>query len=203
MPNPPGPRIYFVGSHSSGKTTLARWVANRYGLPLITEVARSVLAETETTLDAMRVDVERTSDYQRRVFARQLAAEAAQSSGFVSDRAFDNLAYAAEHATVLGTLMASAGAIEYMRQVAHGVVLFVRPHKELLKADGVRTGLDWDSVVRIDGMIKLLLEQFEIPHLSIGTSSMQERVRSVEFVMRLLGVQPAAQTGTPCPREVK
>ena len=38
-------RIYFVGSHATGKTTMTRWVSRRYGLPMITEVARSVLAE--------------------------------------------------------------------------------------------------------------------------------------------------------------
>ena len=32
-------RIYFVGAHSTGKTTMARWVRDRYGLPMIAEVA--------------------------------------------------------------------------------------------------------------------------------------------------------------------
>ena len=34
-----GMRIYFVGSHATGKTTLCRFVSRRYGLPMITEVA--------------------------------------------------------------------------------------------------------------------------------------------------------------------
>jgi hypothetical protein len=37
-------RIYFVGAHATGKTTLARYVRDRYGLKLISEVARSILA---------------------------------------------------------------------------------------------------------------------------------------------------------------
>ena len=45
-------RIYFVGSHATGKTTLCRYVSRRYGLPMISEVARAVLAEMETALDA-------------------------------------------------------------------------------------------------------------------------------------------------------
>ena len=28
-------RIYFVGSHATGKTTMTRWVSRRYGLPMI------------------------------------------------------------------------------------------------------------------------------------------------------------------------
>ena len=40
----PPPRIYFVGAHRTGKTTCAQWAKETYGLPLITELARTVLA---------------------------------------------------------------------------------------------------------------------------------------------------------------
>ena len=179
-------RIYFVGSHATGKTTLTRWVSRRYGLPMITEVARGVLAELETNFDNLRTDMELVADYQRRVFERQMATERLQEKGFVSDRAFDNLAYAAEHTTVLSEIMYHDGGDEvrrYMDWVNGGLVFFVRPQRSLLKEDGVRAGVDWDSVVRIDGMVKLLLEQYRISYLPIDTSSMQERVRVVEFVL--------------------
>ena len=185
-------RIYFVGSHATGKTTMTRWVSRRYGVPMITEVARSVLAELETNFDTLRTDMERVGDYQRRVFERQIATERLQEKGFVSDRAFDNLAYAAEHALCLGDIMSETGADDvrrYMEWVNEGVVFFVRPHRSLLKEDGVRAGVDWDSVVRIDGMVKLLLEQYRIRYLPIDTPSMQERVRAVEFVLGRLGLQ--------------
>src|SRR5581483_599359 len=105
-------RIYFVGSHATGKTTMARWVSRRYGLPMITEVARGVLAELETNFDALRTDMEQVNEYQRRVFERQVATERLQEKGFVSDRAFDNLAYTADHATILGDLMNHDGGAE-------------------------------------------------------------------------------------------
>ena len=185
-------RIYFVGSHATGKTTMTRWVSRRYGLPMITEVARAVLAELEIDLDSLRTDMERVSDYQRRVFERQIAIERLQEKGFVSDRAFDNLAYAAEHALVLGEIMSGQSGEDvrkYMEWVGEGLVFFVRPHRSLLKEDGVRAGVDWDSVVRIDGMVKLLLEQYRIRYMPIDTPSMQERVRAVEFVLARLGLQ--------------
>ncbi len=185
-------RIYFVGSHATGKTTMTRWVSRRYEIPMITEVARSVLAELETNFDTLRTDMERVGDYQRRVFERQIATERLQEKGFVSDRAFDNLAYAAEHALCLGDIMDATGADDvrrYMEWVNEGVVFFVRPHRSLLKEDGVRAGVDWDSVVRIDGMVKLLLEQYRIRYMPIDTPSMQERVRAVEFVLARLGLQ--------------
>jgi predicted ATPase len=181
-------RIYFVGSHATGKTTLCRYVSRRYGLPMITEVARGVLAEMEASLDTLRTDVELTAEYQRRVFERQVAVEKLQANGFVSDRAFDNLAYAAEHTMIVADLLGDPNFLEYMRWVSRGVVFFLRPHPSLLKEDGVRAGVNWDSVVRIDGMVKLLLEQFRIQYLPLESVSMQERVRAVEFVLGRMGV---------------
>ena len=80
-------RIYLVGSHSTGKTTLARWIRDRYGLPMISEVARGVLAELEAPLGQIRSNLEIVDRYQSRVFERQIAAEKEQLSSFVSDRA--------------------------------------------------------------------------------------------------------------------
>ena len=187
-------RIYFVGSHATGKTTLCRWVSRRYGLPMITEVARAVLAEMETSLDSLRTDMDLVAEYQRRVFDRQVAIEKLQPGGFVSDRAFDNLAYAAEHTTVVADLLNDQMFHDYMRWVSQGVVFFLRPHPSLLKEDGVRAGVDWDSVVRIDGMVKLLLEQHRVQYLPIESVSMMERVRAVEFVAGRMGVHAVEKT---------
>jgi hypothetical protein len=176
-------RIYFVGSHATGKTTLCRYVSRRYAVPMITEVARGVLAEMETSLDSLRTDVDLVATYQRRIFERQIATERAHGDRFVSDRAFDNLAYAAEHTTILADLLGEPEFAEYMRWVADGMVFFLRPHPSLLKDDGVRAGVSWDSVLRIDGMVKLLLEQHRIRYLPVESVSMQERVRILEFVI--------------------
>src|SRR3954453_4216315 len=146
-------RIYFVGAHATGKTTMTRYVSRRYGLPMITEVARAVLAELETSLDCLRTDMDLVAEYQRRGVAGQQHGERLQNPGFVSDRAFDNLAYAAEHTLVFGDLINSDEFKKYTEWVAQGIVFFVRPHKDLLRDDGVRAGVTWESVLRIDGMI--------------------------------------------------
>ena len=194
-------RIYFVGSHATGKTTMTRWVSRRYGLPMITEVARGVLAELETDFIHLRTDMDQVADYQRKVFERQMATERLQERGFVSDRAFDNLAYAAEHTTALADIMFHDGGEElrrYMEWVSGGLVFFMCPQRGLLREDGVRAGVDWESVLRIDGMIKLMLEQYRISYLPIDTQSMQERVRAVDFVLsRTVGL--AAQQSLPLP----
>jgi len=141
-------RIYLVGAHATGKTTLARWVRDTYRVPMISEVARGVLAEMEARLDALRSDVELVNRYQKLVFERQLEAEEQQSGAFVSDRAFCNLAYAAQHATILPEVFADERLAAYMESVREGIVFFLRPHRELLAADGVRERIDWEEVLR-------------------------------------------------------
>ncbi|HTR54625.1 MAG TPA: AAA family ATPase [Kofleriaceae bacterium] len=183
-------RIYFVGSHATGKTTLCRYVSRRYGLPMISEVARAVLAEMETSLELLRTDMDLVAEYQERVFARQVQVEKQHAGRFVSDRAFDNLAYVAEHTTNAAAMMNDERFRAYMKWVREGFVFFLRPHQSLLKEDGVRAGVSWDSVVRIDGMVKLMLEQHGIGYLPIESMSMQERVRAVEFVLERVGVKP-------------
>jgi hypothetical protein len=147
----------------------------------------------EASLDAMRTDMDLVAEYQAQVFARQVAVEKMHQGRFVSDRAFDNLAYAAEHTTIVADLLASSTFADYMKWVAEGIVLFLRPHASLLREDGVRAGVSWDSVLRIDGMIKLLLEQHRLSYLPVESVSMQERVRAAEFVLSRAGLQPAAR----------
>ena len=185
-------RIYFVGAHATGKTTLARWVRDRYGLPMISEVARGVLAEMEARLDGLRANIDLVDLYQAQVFDRQIQAEAAQEGSFVSDRAFCNLAYACHHATILGRIARDPRLPRYMQTVREGLVFFVRPHKELVAADGIRAGLDWEEVVRIDGMVKFMLEMFSVPYIPVESLPMQERVRLLERVLSLAGLEPYA-----------
>lgn len=181
-------RIYLVGAHATGKTTVARWVRDRYGIPMIAEVARGVLAEMEAHLDSLRTDIALVNRYQAEVFGRQITAEQKVGGPFVSDRAFCNLAYAAHHSTILGEVFRDRRLKDYMDWVREGIVFFLRPHKELVRADGVRAGLEWEEVVRIDGMVKLLLEMFDVPYIPVESLSMQERVRLVERVLDLGGV---------------
>ena len=178
-------RIYLVGAHATGKTTLARWVRDQYAVPMIAEVARGVLAEMEARLETLRTDIDLVNRYQREVFQRQIEAERNVAGAFVSDRAFCNLAYAAHHSTILGDIFREERLAEYMRWVKGGIVFFLRPHRELVVEDGVRAGVQWEEVLRIDGMVKLLLEIFDVPYIPVESLSMQERCRLVERVLAL------------------
>ena len=141
-------RIYLVGAHATGKTTLARMIRDRYGLPMISEVARGVLAEMEAQVDQLRTNLDLVDRYQLEVFERQIEAESSHAGGFVSDRAFCNLAYAAHHSTILPRVFSDPRLGHYMDSVRQGVVFFLRPQKRLLVQDGVRETLDWEDVLR-------------------------------------------------------
>lgn len=195
MPSCNAKRIYLVGAHSTGKTTLARWIRDNYGLALISEVARTVLAEMEERIESLRSDIEVVNRYQSEVFRRQIAAERQHEGAFVSDRAFCNLAYAAQHSTILSDIAGDHELRNYMEHVREGLVFFVRPHRELMAEDGVREDPDWDEVVRIDGMVKLMLEMFAVPYIPIASLAMQERVRLLERVLAMAGL-PQVTTET-------
>ncbi len=186
-------RIYLVGSHATGKTTLARWVRDRYGVPMIAEVARGVLAEMEAELPSLRADIDLVNRYQAQVFIRQIESENKVKGPFVSDRAFCNLAYAAHHATILAEVFGDPRLSEYMASVRDGIVFFLRPHPALVVPDGVRAGLAWEEVVRIDGMVKCLLEMFDVPYLPVASLAMQERVRLLERVLGLAGFEASQE----------
>jgi len=177
------PNIYFVGAHSTGKTTLARWVSETYNIPMLTEVARLVLAQKEADLEKLRTDMSAIGRYQQEVFHRQLTAEASMEAPFVADRAFCSLAYTARHTDRLATLLRQPQTLEYLNKLREHLVVFVRPHKELLAEDGVRETPKWDEVLRIDGMIQLLLAQFEIPHIILDALSMADRTRTLSCVI--------------------
>ena len=189
-------RIYLVGAHATGKTTLARMIRDRYDLPMISEVARGVLAEMEAQVDQLRTNLDLVDRYQMEVFERQIEAEQNHAGGFVSDRAFCNLAYAAHHSTILPKIFADPRLAHYMDSVRQGVVFFLRPQRRLLVQDGVRETLDWEDVLRIDGMVKLMLEMFGIPYIPVESLSMQERLQTVGQVLRLAGMAPHAQAAS-------
>jgi nicotinamide riboside kinase len=176
-------RIYFVGAHSTGKTTLARWTARQFGLPIVSEVVRSVLAEREIPLERLKTQVELHGEVQQEIFERQLAAEERIDGGYVSDRAIDNLVYAADGTFIAARLFRSESFRRYVDHVKGGIVFFARPDRRLIAEDGVRDDVSYDGVLRIDGAVKLLLELLEVPYVPITPANMQERCRLVQQVV--------------------
>lgn len=177
-------KVYFIGAHSTGKTTCARYVSEKYELPMITEAARAVLSEQELQLDSMRYNMKQVDDYQKKVLLRQFQEEKKYDS-FVSDRSFDCLAYTAQHSQMLPELLALPELQQYVQALRSQFIFFVRPSKVTLKADGVRETINWEGVVAIDAMVKFMLCMWDIPHYQINMDNMQERVRLIDTVLSL------------------
>jgi nicotinamide riboside kinase len=180
-------KIYFTGAHSSGKTTCARYVSEKYKLPIVTEVARMVLSEQELQLDSLRYDMDLVDSYQSQVFYRQMVEEAKYDS-FVSDRsAIDCLAYSTQHTRILPNLLASPELKAYLPilRAPDTFILFVKPSKATLRADGTREAINWEGVIAIDAQIKLFYEMFNLRYFQINTDSMQERVRLIDSILSL------------------
>lgn len=184
-------KIYFIGAHSTGKTTCARYVSETYNIPMITEVARMILSEKELSLNSLRTNLTTVDDYQSNIFNRQIEEEKKHTEsniGFVSDRSFDCLAYAAQHSRTLPNLLNSPEMKEYLAGLRdkESVIFFVRPSKATLKEDGIRESLDWDGVVAIDAMVKFMLQMFELKYIPINTENMQERVQLIDTVLSFI-----------------
>lgn len=179
-------KVYFVGAHSTGKTTCARYVSEQYKIPMITEVARQILSEKELHLDSLRTNLDLVDDYQRSIFYRQIEEETKFGS-YVSDRSFDCLAYAAQHSRILAELLATQALQDYLAILKEpdSILFFVRPSKATLRADGVREALNWDGVVAIDAQIKFMLEMFRLRYFQINIDNMQERTRLIDSVLSL------------------
>jgi len=180
-------RIYYVGAHSTGKTTMARYTAQQYGLPIITEVARLLLAEKELSIATLRADIQAVNSYQRGVLEKQISEEAGKEH-FVSDRSFDNLAYAAMHATVLRQMMKDQNLEKYIETLRSKdvAIFFIRPAASIINNDGVREKVEWDELIRIDALVKFMLEMWGLRYFQISTASMQERIRLVDAVIGLM-----------------
>lgn len=177
-------RVYFIGAHSTGKTTMARYVADAYGLPLLTEVARSLLAERELSMDTLRHDLKVVDSFQEGIFMRQMEVEKGKED-FVSDRSFDNLAYAAQHSRVLHRVLETTEVHAYVERLRSddSLLFFVRPVQSTMRNDGVREQVEWDGLQQIDGMVKFMLEMWGLRYFQISTGSMQERARFVDAVI--------------------
>lgn len=190
--------INLCGASGTGKTTLANYVASRYGYTKLESAARKTLAMMglePTDFAKLLADEELYADYQIRLPATQLRLEQNCPVAFVSDRAFDNLPYSALYGTCSAEIAKSSVMKEYIQTLKEGrLIFFVRPTWICLKAalmDGDRKEfLIWEDMHRLDGMIQFILETEKIPHHPISTPDLHERKRLIDGILQSHGVIP-------------
>lgn len=186
-------RVWVCGGQCSGKSVLVKWIAAEYDLPVLDEVASIQIAKLgRTGFDKLRVDLDAVTAFQRGVFEMQLTMGRGMRR-FVSDRAFDNLCYAAEHARpgTVADLWEDPRCRTYVRGIARaverreGAVFFVRPGVDP-DHNGTRSDKDLapDAIHRLDGMTKLILELGRVRYVPINTTIFQERAAIVDATLR-------------------
>jgi hypothetical protein len=181
--------VYFVGADRGGKTTLCRYVRDAYRLTMLGEAARTVLHRDEDDFARIRATGVSASKYQCDVFNRQLREEDATKAPYVSDRAFDNLAYASEHGRNFKELY-DALPPAYLERLRASVVFFVKPAHDIFlagAADPVRARTDWDAVQRISAKVEMLLQLLEIPHVTIAESIASRREELIDYTLSMKG----------------
>jgi len=181
-------KIWVSGGHSSGKSSICRYISQKYNLPMINEAARLILSSQELNINILRCDLDVADKYQTDVFNRQLLEEQKHPS-FVADRSLiDILAYSGQHSRILPELMKRPELQPYIDslKLPDTILFFVRYNPALLVNDGVRETVNLEGVIAIDAMIKLLLEMFEIRYFQINTDSMSERCRLIDSVLSLV-----------------
>jgi hypothetical protein len=68
-------RIYCIGAHASGKSTMAKYLSDKYKLELVPEMATAICQEWNTTINEIRLDLDKADRFQIEVFKRQKFAE--------------------------------------------------------------------------------------------------------------------------------
>lgn len=179
-------RIYITGSHAQGKSTLANHLAKKYSLTLLPEVARNLILEKNIKIEKLRANLELVSEFQTELLVRQIEQERNLQS-FVSDRSLDALAYAAQHTQIVSELFNGELCQEYIKSLRQpdALLFFIRPQEDFIENDGIRENTTWESIVSIDGMLKMLLQLLKLRYFQINTSNLQERLDLVDAVVSL------------------
>lgn len=161
-------RIAVVGSHSTGKTTLVRALSAYLNIPVLTEVAREKIAESDKLPHHMTP--EERSAFQGGVLAEQIRRETAAEK-FLSDRSvFDAAAYAFDtpgYENLFETARNHATGFPYEK-------IFFLPIEFPLEGDGIRNE-DEAYRKKVEDVLAATIERSGTPYVRI-TGSREERL---------------------------
>ncbi len=163
-------RIGLTGSHSTGKSSIARNFSNH-----IEEIARGVIAEKwhPDTLSKEELD-----DFELVIMKKQIEAENTMQD-FISDRTvIDVLAYATTMCRPSMTARLKDMAEMHLKDNPYDLVFYI-PIEFPLEKDGVR--FEDDSYQKIiDLQILKYLKRYKIPYITL-TGTLEERLKQIAW----------------------
>lgn len=156
-------RIAIVGSHSTGKTTLLRLLAERLEISTLSEVAREMIAESDKLPHHMTA--EERGEFQMGILREQIRRELAAES-FLSDRSvFDAVAYSFDtpsYGDLRSIAQSHASERPYHR-------IFFLPVEFPLEGDGIRSQ-DEDYRLAVENELLKILERTRTPFVRVAGS---------------------------------
>ena len=153
-------RVAIVGSHSTGKTTLLRLLAERLEISTLSEVAREMIAESDKLPHHMTG--EERGEFQMGILREQIRRELAVEA-FLSDRsAFDAVAYSFDTPSY-GELLAVAE--DHAEKRPYDRIFFL-PVEFPLEGDGIRSQ-DEDYRLAVENELLRILAETGTPFVRI------------------------------------
>lgn len=183
--------VSFVGASGVGKTTLAKYVADNYGLKLLPSASRAAIAEMGLSdYKTLMADPDLYHQFGLRVQKLQHEMEDVcikNGEPFVSDRGFDHIAYAVLYQSYPKPFIEEG--LKRLEQVKdRRIYIHVLPDAEVrecaLEQSTRHEFLDWEMMLRFDGVLHYLIEQFQIPAIQINVNSLGKRHRIVDAMLR-------------------
>jgi len=174
-------RIAFAGAQGTGKTTVAKVLANELGVKLLPPISRLLLSEMGCSSISDMRSKNLEPDFQRKIVERRLLTHTSEKN-YVADRSiFDAIGYDA----AIGLTDINYDRLIRRYRLHYDAVLFL-PIEFPISDDGVRA-LDLDEQVSVSDEIYASLLSSGIPHAVI-TGSIEERVeRSLVSICSLYG----------------
>jgi nicotinamide riboside kinase len=164
-------RIGLIGSQGTGKSTLAKLLSKKLGLPLITEQARSVAEQMGFKSIDNLTKVQRI-ELQANILHTQILQEKAhRDTGFVADRTvIDNLAYW-QFYSLKDTPEYHGAAILARRHMrdAYDLLVFLRPEFPI-EDDGFRFACPHCQRV-VDMLVEDIVRLFELNCIEVRGST--------------------------------
>jgi len=186
-----GLKVYLVGAHSTGKTTILNHISERFEVNVIKETAREIIQKYGGSLSEIRSNLDLSKKFQRDILQHQIQKEKRTDCPFVADRGLDILAYFAEYTKDLSNIIEKDYVKNYINSYKEDdvIVFFIRPHNDLIEEDGIRQDVSINDLYKMDGHIKFMFEYFDIDYISISDKHLNERVRAVETILKNNGIR--------------